>query len=77
MVLFIREPEDIARTKVRCDAITVLIKNDRVPKLTSNYGDAHVEEYEYDYQLMNNGTLEDFEIEICKFYIKVIKPLLK
>ena len=72
MTVFIREPEDIERIRLACDAITVLVINDRVPIITSNYGDAHVFEYGYDYSIKNNGTLEELEETARKFYEDVL-----
>ncbi len=63
----IREPDQIERAKKAFGAITVLIENDRVDILTSNESDAHVLDYEYDYIVKNNGSVEDFLEETKKF----------
>lgn len=63
----IREPDQIERAKKAFGAITVLIENDRVDILTSNESDAHVLDYEYDYMVKNNGSVEDFLEETKKF----------
>lgn len=63
----IREPDQIERAKKAFGAITVLIENDRVDILTSNESDAHVLDYEYDYIVKNNGSVEDFLEESKKF----------
>lgn len=63
----IREPEEIDRLAKEVDAITVFIENNNVPNITSNKSDANVENYEYDFRIQNNGTLEDFEDSIKLF----------
>lgn len=63
----IREPEEIDRLTKEVDAITVFIENNNVPNITSNESDANVENYEYDFRIQNNGTLEDFEDSIKLF----------
>lgn len=63
----IREPEEIDRLAKEVDAITVFIENNNVPNITSNESDANVENYEYDFRIQNNGTLEDFEESIKLF----------
>ena len=54
-----REPEELARLKERFDAITLLIKNNRVKPIESNHADRDIEQYEYDFVIENNeGLLE-------------------
>lgn len=67
MLIDIREPDEIERAKVTFGAETILIKNDRVPFISSNMADANVYNYEYDYVIENNGTLEEFRETIKKF----------
>lgn len=62
-----REPEEIERFKNCFQATTVFIKNDRVKKIISNDSDANVENYEYDYVIENNGTLEELEQKTIDF----------
>lgn len=76
MVVDIREPKEIAKAKEQLGAITVFIENNRVPQLTSNYGDAHVRDYEYDYIIENNGSIEEFEEKTKEFFENVLKPLM-
>ena len=61
MLIDIREPDEIERAKIAFDAETVLIASNRVPVIESNMADANVYNYEYDYILENNGTLEEFK----------------
>lgn len=67
MLIDIREPEEIERAKVAFNAKTVFIENNRVDKIVSNMADAGVYNYEYDYIVKNNGTLEEFRENIKAF----------
>lgn len=67
LLIDIREPEEIERAKKAFNAKTILIKNDRVDPITSNMADANVLNYNYDFVIENNGTLEEFEETIKKW----------
>ena len=67
LIMDIREPEEIERAKKAFNAKTILIKNDRVAPITSNMADAGVFNYDYDFVIENNGTLEEFEETIKKW----------
>ena len=67
VLMDIREPEEIERAKKEFDAKTILILNDRVPHILSNMADANVFNYEYDFVIENNGTLEEFEEAVKSF----------
>lgn len=71
MLIDIREPEEIEKAKRILNAETIFIDNPRVEQITSNFGDAHVGEYQYDYVLYNSGTLEDFR-EVAKWFAEDI-----
>lgn len=81
-VLFIdmRDPKDIARAVEIFGAETILIKNPRVEQITTNHADANVEGYNYDYTIVNDGTLEQLE-KVAKFFVceairsKIITPI--
>lgn len=75
LIIDIREPKDIKRAVEEFDAISVFIKNDRVPAVTSNEADANVENFEYDYTVENNGTIADFEKNVRAFYYNVLMKL--
>lgn len=71
LLIDIREPHEIERAKKEFNAEAILIKNDNVKQITSNDGDAGVYDYDgYDHIIENNGTLEEFYINIRKFAIK-------
>ena len=67
LFLHIREPEEIEKAKKEFDAKTLLIKSNRVKQVTSNHADAKVFEYNYDYTINNDGTLDDLWNEACRF----------
>ena len=77
LLIDIREPEEIQRAAEVFDAITVFIKNDNVEDVTSNEADANVENYEYDYYITNNGTIEEFDQSIMNFYYMVLLKLIR
>ena len=77
LLIDIREPEEIQRAAEVFDAITVFIKNDNVEDVTSNEADANVENYEYDYYITNNGTIEEFDQNIMNFYYMVLLKLIR
>lgn len=58
MLIDIREPEEIEKAKLAFNAATILIANPCVPRIDSNRSDASVYEYDYDYVITNDGTLE-------------------
>lgn len=66
-VVDVREPEEIDRLRKATDAITIYIENKNVPAITSNEADANVANYEYDFTIFNNGTIEEFENSIMNF----------
>ena len=67
MLVDVREPEDIKRLTELKGVYTVFIQNDNVPAITSNAADANVENYDYDYTIQNNRTLEEYEDNIKLF----------
>lgn len=72
-----REPEEIQKFKDRLGALTVFVTRDEIEKLqTSNYADAEVYNYNYDYIVDNNGTLENLEITAERFVTEIINILL-
>jgi hypothetical protein len=72
-VLFIdmRDPKDIARAVETFGAETILIRNPNVKKIESNHADRDVENYEYDYIIENDGTLEQLDT-MAKFFVREI-----
>lgn len=75
LLIDIREPEEIARAVKTFGAETILIENPNVGKIESNHADANVKNYEYDYIIENNGTLEQLDWVAKEFVKYVIKGL--
>ena len=62
MFIHIREPKEIEKLKNTYPYIkTILITNKNVPIITSNSGDGGVFNYDYDYNIKNDGTLDDLK----------------
>ena len=72
-VLFVdmRDPKDIARAVETFGAETILLRNPRVDSIKTNHADRDVENYNYDYIIENNGTLEQLD-EMAKFFVREI-----
>lgn len=63
-----REPHEIARFKRDLGAKTVLMRRPALNETpTSNHADAEVENYCYDYIIINDGTLEDLKHKAANF----------
>ena len=69
MFVHIREAVEIEKAKKLLNAKTLLITNPRVKLITSNDSDGKVNEYNYDYYIVNDGTLEDLKNTAAKFEI--------
>lgn len=72
LFLHIREPEEIARTAKEFNAKTLLIKRDSVDDVVSNPSDANVFNYEYDYVIENDGSINELK-EKAKNFVKEIR----
>ncbi|MBQ9318021.1 MAG: hypothetical protein IJR82_00075 [Bacilli bacterium] len=66
MFIHIREPEEIERAVETFKAQSLLIKRENQEIIKSNYSDASVENYIYDYIIINT-TLEELEESAKKF----------
>lgn len=73
LLIDIREPEEIARAVKEFGAEAILIDNPNVEKIESNHADANVNNYEYDYIIENDGTLEQLDKMAYLFNEQVIK----
>ena len=62
-VLFIdiREPAEIERAVKTFGAEAILMRNPNVEKITTNHADANVENYDYNYIIENDGSLEQLD----------------
>lgn len=61
MFVHIREISEIEKVKRAIKAKTVLVTNKNVEIITSNESDKNVMNYDYDYYIRNDGTLEDLD----------------
>lgn len=71
LIIDMRDPKDIARAVETFGAETILIRNPNVKKIKSNHADRDVENYNYDYIIENDGTLEHLE-RTAKFFVREI-----
>ena len=69
LIIDMRDPKDIGRAVETFNAKTILIRNPSVKKIESNHADRDVENYNYDYIIENDGTLEQLE-KTAKLFIK-------
>ena len=67
MFVHIREASEIEKAKKLLNAKTLLITNPRVKLITSNDSDGKVNEYNYDYYIVNDGSLDDLKDKASKF----------
>lgn len=70
MFIHIREPEEISRAVNTFNAKTLLVKREGLDLITTNYSDASVENYNYDY-IIKNTTLEELEKSAKEFVDKL------
>ena len=71
MFIHIREPEEIKRVVEEFKAYSLLIKRKNQELIKTNYSDASVFNYDYDY-IIENTTLEEYEKKAINF-IKELK----
>ena len=63
-----REPEEIQKFKDELGAVAVLIRRTEVEnEETSNHAVANVFDFDYDWVIENNGSLEDLELRTLDF----------
>lgn len=66
MFIHIREPKEIEKVVKHYNVITLLIKREGLDPIQTNQSDANVENYDYDFIIVNR-TLEELTIEAKKF----------
>ena len=71
LLIDIREPEEITRAVETFGAETILIDNPNVKKIESNHADANVKDYNYDYIIENDGSLEQLKA-MAKLFVRDI-----
>lgn len=67
MFIHIREPENIKRAVDAFGARTILVTRAQVQAITSNPSDANVGNFDYDFEIRNDGTLDDLRILAADF----------
>lgn len=72
MFIHIREISEIEKVKKAINAKTILVTNKNVETITSNESDKNVENYEYDFHIKNDGTLEDLD-KIANTFVNKLK----
>lgn len=72
LFIHIREPEEIKKVVDAFGAKTLLVKRVGLANIESNYSDANVDNYPYDYVIENN-TLEQLDKEALNFVNEVKK----
>lgn len=66
MFIHIREPENITKAVNAFQAKTLLVKRAGLENIVSNYSDANVDNYDYDY-IIKNSTLEELDKKAYEF----------
>lgn len=68
-----REPKEIERLKNQFpnDVFTLLVQNPKVAKVTGNHADREVENYNYDFIVVNNSDLRALREVAIDFYKKI------
>ena len=64
--IHVREPEEILRLVTKLNAVTLLIKREN-NEIISNHADSLVNDYTYDYTILNTGTLEELKKQVHQF----------
>lgn len=76
MFIHVREPEEIKKVVDAFDAKTLLVKRVGLANIESNYSDANVDNYPYDYVIENN-TLEQLDSTALNLVNEVKKNKIK
>lgn len=68
-----REPREIEKLKNQFpnDVFTLLVQNPKVVKITSNHADREIENYNYDFIVVNNSDLRALREVAIDFYKKI------
>lgn len=72
LFLHIREPEEIKRVVDEFGAKSILVVRNSVTHIVSNTSDKNVFDYNYDFVIENNGTIEELEEKVKQFINDVI-----
>lgn len=67
LFLHIREPEEITRAVKEFGAKTILVTRNTVKHIISNMADENVFNYNYDFVIENNGTIDELNEKVKAF----------
>ena len=68
LLIDIREPEEIRKLCNNYNYVkTILIRRNSVKNITSNMADAGVFDYDYDFVIENNGTIDELKNTVKNF----------
>lgn len=67
MFIHVREPGEIDRFKREFGAKTLLIKNKNIPQIMSNMADSNVENYDYDFIVLNDDGRNELRSKARQF----------
>lgn len=70
MFIHIREINEIEKVKELLNAKSLLITSNRVAKILTNSADANVDQFNYDYYIKNDGTLEELKEKAKSFVME-------
>lgn len=74
LFVFVREPEEIAKIVDKFAAVSVCVRNTEAEKVTpNNHADLEVLNYEYQFFIDNDGTLEDLQIAAKTFCERLLE----
>lgn len=73
LLIDIREPKEIKKLcNAYCSVKTILIRRNSVKNITSNMADAGVFDYDYDFIVENNGTIDELKNSVKNFVMENI-----
>ena len=73
LLVDIREPEEIKKLCNTYGSVkTILIRRNSVKNITSNMADAGVFDYDYDFIIENNGTIDELKNSVKNFVMENI-----
>jgi len=74
-ILFVdaREPEEIKWFKDNIQAKTLLIRNKNIKILETNHADKNIENFNYDYIINNDESLEEMEVKAKDFLKNILE----
>ena len=70
MFIHIREISEIEKVNKLLNAKTLLVTSNRVEKILTNSSDANVDQFNYDYYIKNDGTLDELKEKARLFVAK-------